>query len=222
MKNTHQILWWAVSALLSGASLHVSAQERICPDGKRSYFGVCPEDGNNSRPLQPTVTPTVPTPAPTPAPAPTPVPTPAPKPAPAPTTAGNMPAPGVGLKSIAGNHRLALQWISWDYFGNLAINATGTPGIYTVSGGQQSRENKNYLKVEGTIVQTSATKLWFRGTIVTAVDFNSKTPCVRQGDFNFAATGNRKYWRLQEWFSPCHFEPPYQEQVPTDYVDIFF
>jgi tripartite-type tricarboxylate transporter receptor subunit TctC len=29
------------------------AQERICPDGKRAYFGVCPDDGNNSRPLAP-------------------------------------------------------------------------------------------------------------------------------------------------------------------------
>ena len=27
------------------------AQERICADGKRAYFGVCPDQGNNSRPL---------------------------------------------------------------------------------------------------------------------------------------------------------------------------
>ena len=26
------------------------AQERICPDGKRAYFGVCPDDANSSRP----------------------------------------------------------------------------------------------------------------------------------------------------------------------------
>ena len=42
---------------------HLQAQERTCLDGKRSYFGVCPDDLNNSRPLQP-VAPTLPNPPP--------------------------------------------------------------------------------------------------------------------------------------------------------------
>lgn len=33
------------------ANNSVQAQERICSDGKRSYFGVCPQDENNSRPI---------------------------------------------------------------------------------------------------------------------------------------------------------------------------
>lgn len=37
--------------LLFLANNSVLAQERICPDGKRSYFGVCPQDENNSRPI---------------------------------------------------------------------------------------------------------------------------------------------------------------------------
>ena len=37
--------------LLCLANNSVQAQERICPDGKRSYFGVCPQDENNSRPI---------------------------------------------------------------------------------------------------------------------------------------------------------------------------
>jgi len=102
------------------------------------------------------------------------------------------------------------------------MKGTDTPSIYSVSGGQQSRINKDYLKLEGAIVQTAANRLWFRGTIETFVYDNSKMPCIRQGDFNFLAIGNRKYWRLQESLSPCNFEPPYEKQAPTDYVDIFF
>ena len=37
--------------LLCLANNSIQAQERICPDGKRSYFGVCPQDENNSRPI---------------------------------------------------------------------------------------------------------------------------------------------------------------------------
>jgi hypothetical protein len=123
-----------------------------------------------------------------------------------------QPSPAAGLASIAGNHRLATQWISWESFGNLAIKSSGNPGVYNVSGGQQSPENKNYLKVDGLVVQTAANKLWFRGTIVIYVDFISPEPFVREGVFNFVANGNRKYWRLQEM----------DRSSVTDYVDIFF
>jgi len=54
-------LFLAVVLLLVFISFQAHGQERLCPDGKRSYFGVCPDDGNNSRPL--------PAPSPKPAPA---------------------------------------------------------------------------------------------------------------------------------------------------------
>jgi len=44
----------AAFAALSTTNFDLSAEERVCSDGKRAYFGVCPDDGNNSRPLQPT------------------------------------------------------------------------------------------------------------------------------------------------------------------------
>jgi len=34
-----------------GVGCDAVAQERICADGKRAYLGVCPDQGNNSRPL---------------------------------------------------------------------------------------------------------------------------------------------------------------------------
>jgi len=40
-----------VEGLSKGGGGGAIAQERLCPDGKRAYFGVCPNDGNNSRPL---------------------------------------------------------------------------------------------------------------------------------------------------------------------------
>lgn len=54
----------ATVLILALASSYSYGDERVCPDGKRSYFGVCPDEGNNSRPLQsepPTPTPKSPT-----------------------------------------------------------------------------------------------------------------------------------------------------------------
>lgn len=42
----------SLATLFFGIGLDALAQERLCPDGKRSYFGVCPDEGNNSRPMQ--------------------------------------------------------------------------------------------------------------------------------------------------------------------------
>lgn len=216
---------WLLAACAALATPAAFGQERICPDGKRSYFGVCPDEGNNSRPIQnnePVQTPSR-VPAPTVQPtAPPPPPAPTPRPPVVASPGTSMPAPGVGLRDIGGNHKIALQWISWDYFGSINFSPTRTAGVYQISGGQQSRENKDYLRVEGTVVQTSPTKLWFDGSIVTYVASNSVTPCVRKGVFNFVASPGKKYWRLQEMLSPCPSPPPYQMVYPTDYVDIFF
>jgi hypothetical protein len=200
-------LIFSLAILFLGTGTHVLAQERLCPDGKRSYFGVCPENGDNSRPLKPEVVP------------------PAPKATPAPQPADSLPAPGVGLRNIAGNHPLTLHWISeYPETGNLLISAAGTPGIYKASGSHYAKENHPFckgcwLKVEGTIVQISRSKLWFRGKIVTHNTADNGT-CVRDGDYTFEATGNRKYWRMRPWFSPCN--SPGYDFGPTDYVDIFF
>jgi hypothetical protein len=60
------------------------AQERTCADGMRSYFGVCPDGSNNSRPQ----------PGGTPRNAPDPITPPAPqRPAPSPYQGSNAPSP---------------------------------------------------------------------------------------------------------------------------------
>jgi hypothetical protein len=211
-----------LSVFLIGFSApSVNAEERLCPDGKRSYFGVCPEEGNNSRPLQPEVVPPT---------SPKPVPVTVPSAGPATKLTGSLPTPGPGLRNIAGNHHLTLHWISeYPDTGTLSINATGTPGIYSVRGSHVALDNnKNckgcWLRVEGTIVQISLSKLWFRGSIITNVppeaEFHGPGTCVREGEYTFEATGNRKYWRMRPWFSPCNL--PGHNFGMTDYVDIFF
>jgi hypothetical protein len=136
-----------------------------------------------------------------------------------------LPTPGTGLRNISGNHPLTLHWISeFPDTGSLMISATGTPGIYSVSGAHIARDTNEFcngcwLKLEGTLVQISLSKLWFRGTIVTNMP-RSNGNCVREGDYTFEATGSRKYWRMRPWISPCNF--PDYNFGPTDYVDIFF
>lgn len=68
-------------------------------------------------------------------------------------------------------------------------------------------EHEDYLRVEGTVIQISQSKLWFDGSIITYVAINSARPCVRKGVFNSVAAPNKKYWRLQEIESPCASPP---------------
>ncbi len=117
---------------------------------------------------------------------------------------------------LVGTHLFSLQWISWDYFGNAKITPTATPNEYKIEGIQKSKEHKgDYVKINGTLTAVNAKHLIFNGTVETKVHHsNYGQPCVRTGKFNFKATGNRKYWRLQEMENPC--------DGVTDYVDIFF
>ena len=114
---------------------------------------------------------------------------------------------------LLGQHRLSLQWISWDYFGK--INVTESNGTLLMKGEQKGRGNEDYLTVDGIITTVDAKEFAFKGTIVTKVSHNNNgEPCKREGEMTFRITGNRKYWRLKEMDSPC-------EEI-VDYVDIFF
>lgn len=114
---------------------------------------------------------------------------------------------------LLGRHKLSLQWISWDYFGSALV--TNKKGVYRLKGTQKSRENSNFVSVEGVITSIDSREFKFSGKITTQVDhiFGGK-PCEREGDFTFRITGKRKYWRMMQINNPC-------EEV-ADYVDIFF
>jgi hypothetical protein len=114
---------------------------------------------------------------------------------------------------LLGKHLFSLQWISWDYYGTAKV--TRKQGVYYLKGEQKSRENDDYLKIDGIITEINSRNFKFIGTVTTKVSHNNNgEPCVRDGQMTFAITGKRKYWRLQQMQSPCGIE--------TDYVDIFF
>lgn len=115
-------------------------------------------------------------------------------------------------KMLMGRHKIALQWISWDFFGR--ANVTEKRGVMYLKGRQDGGE-KNFVTVDGIITSVSEKEFTFDGKVVTQVShINGGEPCTREGEMTFRITGKRKYWRLMEMDNPC-------DQV-TDYVDIFF
>lgn len=115
-------------------------------------------------------------------------------------------------RKVVGKHKLSLQWISWDYFGTANI-VKEADGRLRCTGQQLSRENDDYLKIDGYINIQSDTHLVFVGTITTKIyHIYNGEPYVREGTYDFIATKGRKFWRLQQMDNgDC-----------TDYVDIFF
>ena len=118
-------------------------------------------------------------------------------------------------QTFRSQHRVALQWISWDYFGQIRAGSQNGDGSWPISGGQQSRTNSDYLRIDGTIFQLDPNLLLFQGSIVTRVGhIAGGQPCIRNGSFEFIRSGQRRYWRLKQMQNPC--------DGVTDYVDIFF
>jgi hypothetical protein len=114
------------------------------------------------------------------------------------------------MEPLLGDHRLSLQWISWDVFGKATV--TDENGKLLIKGSQKLGDQ--YLTIDGTITAVEPRSFLFHGTIVTkANDINKGNLCTRQGTMKFAITGARRYWRLQQMDNPC-------DQV-TDYVDIY-
>ena len=117
-------------------------------------------------------------------------------------------------QKVLGKHMLSLQWISWDYFGTCNITKDDK-GVLHCKGEQLSRENDDYLKINGTIEIVDANNLKFTGTIAMKIyHINGGKECLREGTFDFKATNGRKYWRMQQMDNPC--------DMACDYVDIYF
>ena len=114
---------------------------------------------------------------------------------------------------LVGDHRLSLQWISWDFFGKATI--TESNGTLLLTGEQKARKGGDHLKIDGVITEVDAKEFKFKGTIIIKVEINNGgKPCERKGEMTFRITNNRRYWRLKEMENPC-------EEI-VDYVDIFF
>jgi hypothetical protein len=118
-------------------------------------------------------------------------------------------------RTLAGRHRLSLQWVSWDRLGVATVK--NNRGVYSITGEQKGRgqTKSDFVKIDGTITSIDAKEFRFSGKITTQVShINRGKPCVRDGQFTFKITGKRRYWRLQQMDNPC--------DPVTDYVDIYF
>ena len=114
---------------------------------------------------------------------------------------------------LLGRHKLSLQWISWDYFGQASVS--NKSGVLYLKGEQKSRGGSDYVKIDGVITSIDAKEFKFDGTITTQISHIADgKSCERTGEMTFRITGKRKYWRLQEMDNPC--------DDATDYVDIYF
>ncbi len=117
---------------------------------------------------------------------------------------------GTGRAALLGEHRLSLQWISWEKFGTATV--VNNDGVLILKGSQHVGDE--YLTVEGSVTSIEPRKFTMHGVIVTKIDsINNGQPCKRSGDMTFAIAGGQKYWRLQEMNNPC--------AAATDYVDIY-
>lgn len=129
-----------------------------------------------------------------------------------------------GERRVIGKHMLSLQWISWEYYGSVTIKKEAD-GTLTCKGEQLARKckdaeegckaNDDYVKLDGTIEIVDRNHLTFTGEIRTKIyHINNGQEVLREGTFHFEATGNRKYWRLQEMTNPA--------DECVDYIDIYF
>lgn len=114
-----------------------------------------------------------------------------------------------------GWHSFTIQWIEVDKKspGKVYIKKIGADE-YSVEGEQRDSKTKDYVTIKGTILYQGSV-LKFNGKIVTKINFiNAGQPCELNGLSIFKASGNRKYWRLQQMLN-C-------DGSTTDYIDIFF
>ena len=137
--------------------------------------------------------------------------------------AGQAPAQGQALQRVQkteilnqaayerlrNNSGISLQWLWTDTRGQLM--ARDDRDVVSLEGGQINGEGS--LEISGDVVSISADRFIFRGTILILNAPDKGRRCERKGDFEFRATGKRKYWRLQQ-MEACG--------GLTDYVDIYY
>ncbi|CAN5303635.1 hypothetical protein BH10PSE13_BH10PSE13_04020 [soil metagenome] len=112
---------------------------------------------------------------------------------------------------LRGNDGLTLQWIGWDRRGALTVRQQGP--MMLLKGSQRAASGPGLLTLEGEVTEIEARQFRFRGRIVIRDTPDVGRQCVRDGDFTFAITQKRRYWRLQQ-MEVC--------DRLTDYVDIYF
>jgi len=113
---------------------------------------------------------------------------------------------------LLGEHKLSLQWISWEEFGSAKV--VNDNGVYRISGRQE--KDSELLTISGVIIEIDENHFIMDGTITTKISYlNSGQSCERQGRLRFhVRAGNSRSWRLSSMKNLC--------SGLTDYIDIYF
>lgn len=110
---------------------------------------------------------------------------------------------------LLNNSGVTLQWLWSAKRGKM--NAIDDNDVVRLDGTQANHEGT--LKVKGEVVSIGRDSFVLRGTILILDAPDKGRRCERTGDYEFKATGKRKYWRLQQ-MEACG--------GLTDYVDIYY
>lgn len=129
--------------------------------------------------------------------------------APPPTKVENRAA----LERLLGSSGISLQWISWTSKERGPVDFRWSGKTLFLKAEQRARGGPGLVSVEGRIVRIAKNEFILNGTIIIDDTPDAGRRCEKTGDWRFAITQNRKYWRLRE-FEWC--------DGLTDYIDIYF
>ena len=115
------------------------------------------------------------------------------------------------LRRLRRNSGITLQWIDFGRVPRGHVRVTDRGGLVHLSGSQ--RGNGGEVTLEGDVVSIGPSSFRLAGNITIRDTPDRGRVCVREGEFEFRVTQNRRYWRLQQ-MTVC--------DGLTDYVDIYF
>ena len=82
-----------------------------------------------------------------------------------------------------------------------------------LNGRQVSADGNERVELDGDVLRIGRDRFTLAGNITITNAPDQGRVCVREGEFEFRVTQNRRYWRLQQ-MTVC--------DGLTDYVDIYF
>ena len=137
--------------------------------------------------------------------------------------AAQTPPPAAGERTIVNdraalarlrrNTGITLQWISFHQGGRGHVTATERNGLVHLRGAQTQNDSAGRVDLDGDVLAIGARSFTFRGRIMIENAPDPDRECLRDGTYEFRATGTRRYWRLQN-IEAC--------DGLADYVDIYF
>ena len=117
------------------------------------------------------------------------------------------------LRRLENNSGMTLQWIGFETTKRGRVTVRTEGGTVHLSGAQQGAHGSGYVTIEGDVDTINAQSFTLRGRIAINDTPDKGRRCLRDGTFLFRATGQRRYWRLQQMEAYDGL---------TDYVDIYF